>query len=95
MLRSLFIKNFGLIDLGEIHFEKGLNILTGETGAGKSIILDALMMVLGSRASLELIRTGASKAIVSGLFDIAELPKVIAYIEELAIPMEDDGSRCV
>ncbi len=92
MLRSLFIKNFGLIDLGEIHFEKGLNILTGETGAGKSIILDALMMVLGSRASLELIRTGASKAIVSGLFDIAELPKVIAYIEELAIPMEDDGS---
>lgn len=68
MLRELRIKNFAIIDNLTIDFTEGLNLLTGETGSGKSIIIEALEMVLGGRASREMIRTGEEKAVIEALF---------------------------
>jgi DNA repair protein RecN (Recombination protein N) len=70
MLKSLQIRNYALIEELSVPFSSGLVIITGETGAGKSIIVDALGLVLGERASSEAVRTGADKAIVEGLFDV-------------------------
>lgn len=81
MLRELSIKNFALIEELHISLDKGLNILTGETGAGKSIIIGAIGLILGERASSEVIRKGSDLCEVTGLFDIKEnirLKKVLA-----------------
>ncbi|RQW83519.1 MAG: DNA repair protein RecN, partial [Geobacter sp.] len=72
MLTDLIIKNFAIIDALHVSFRPGLNMLTGETGAGKSIIIDAVNLILGGRASSDLIRTGEDDAVVECLFDIAE-----------------------
>lgn len=72
MLRELHIKNLAIIDDVTVEFEEGLNILTGETGAGKSIIIDALCLALGERASGELVRSGEKEAVVSAFFDIPQ-----------------------
>ena len=77
MLDSLKINNFALIDELEINFSDGLTIITGETGAGKSIICDALMIALGERASSDLIRSGASKAIIEASFSKENSKKII------------------
>lgn len=71
MLKSLLIKNYALIEEISVEFSGGLSIITGETGAGKSILIDAMGLLLGERASTEMIRTGAEKAIVEGVFDVA------------------------
>lgn len=71
MLRSLHIRDYALIEELEVEFDSGLNIITGETGAGKSILLGALKLILGERASTEAVRTGAKKAVVEGVFDDA------------------------
>ncbi|MDD8016807.1 MAG: DNA repair protein RecN [Bacteroidota bacterium] len=70
MLKTLLIKNYALIEEISVEFSRGLTIITGETGAGKSILIDALGLLLGERASTEMIRTGAEKAIVEGVFDV-------------------------
>jgi len=70
MLKTLYVKNYALIDELSIDFASGLNILTGETGAGKSILLGALGLILGERASTENIRQGAGKAVVEGIFTV-------------------------
>ena len=72
MLKELSIKNFAIIDDLKIEFTKGLNLLTGETGSGKSIIIEALGIVLGGRGSKDLIRTGEDKAIIEALFFIGD-----------------------
>ena len=69
MLRFLRVRNFALIDQLELHFEDGFNLLSGETGAGKSIIVDALGLLAGSKASAEMVRTGESRAIVEAVFE--------------------------
>src|SRR6185369_975841 len=69
MLRFLRIRNFALIDQLELHFEEGFNLLSGETGAGKSIIVDALGLLAGSKASAEMVRSGESKAVVEAIFE--------------------------
>src|SRR5215468_6854502 len=69
MLREIGIKNFILIEGLRLEFDKGLNVLTGETGAGKSIILDALCLLLGDRFKSEQVRQGAERATVDGIFD--------------------------
>jgi DNA repair protein RecN (Recombination protein N) len=74
MLQTIKIKNFALIENAEIPFEPGLNIMSGETGAGKSIVLEAISLLLGGRANSEVIRSGADEAIVEGYFDTSELP---------------------
>lgn len=76
MLKHLTISNFTLIESVELSFSSGLTIITGETGAGKSIIVDALMLILGERASSDLVRSGSAKAIVEGRFDIVANPDI-------------------
>lgn len=70
MLKSLLIKNYALIEEISVEFSSGLTIITGETGAGKSILVDALGLLLGERASSDMIRSGTEKAIVEGIFDV-------------------------
>jgi DNA repair protein RecN (Recombination protein N) len=70
MLRFLRVRNFALIDQLELHFEDGFNLLSGETGAGKSILVDALGLLAGAKASSEMIRTGESKAVVEAIFEV-------------------------
>lgn len=82
MLKSLEIKDYALIDHIQIEFEKGLNIITGETGAGKSILIDAMSLLLGERASSEVVRKGTQKSIVEGIFEVEENKKVKALLEE-------------
>lgn len=71
MLKSLYIKNYALIDSLEIDFESGFSVITGETGAGKSIILGALSLILGQRADIKSIKEGEDKCIIEGIFDVA------------------------
>ncbi len=85
MIKSLYIKDFALIDELEVSFEEGLNILTGQTGAGKSIIVGALNMILGERADTEVIRQGTSKAIAEAIIEIGEYEEVNQLLEENAV----------
>lgn len=90
MLASLTVQNFAIIDNISIDFHKGLTVLTGETGAGKSLIIDAIGLLFGNRASASMIRLGASKAIVEGVFiDCGK--KVMSIIEEYGLDSLDDG----
>ena len=90
MLKSLTIRNYALIESVEIEFGSGLNILTGETGAGKSIIIDALSLILGDRASSDVVRKGADKAVVEGVFGIAENVTVKALLKQNEIELQED-----
>lgn len=83
MLETLNIRNIAIIDSAEIRFKSGLNILSGETGAGKSIVLEAISLILGGRADTQLIRTGCDEAVVEGLFDLADLPWMRERLERL------------
>lgn len=90
MLREIHIKNFALIDSLSLSFGGGLNILTGETGAGKSIVIGALGLVLGERASADLVRAGADRAVVEAVFDLCDAPPSVR--ERLASAgLDDDG----
>ena len=91
MLTRLYIENLALIDKTEIEFGLGLNVLTGETGAGKSIVIDSITAIIGGRLSKDLIRTGTEKAIVEGLFSIIDEEK-IKQLEEYGIDVEEDKS---
>ncbi len=90
MLKSLSIRNYALIESVDIEFESGLNILTGETGAGKSIIIDALSLILGDRSNAEVVRKGSEKAIVEGILGIAGNQKVKIILEQNEIDLQDD-----
>lgn len=90
MLKTLSIKNYALIDSAEIEFTSGLNIITGETGAGKTILIDALNLVLGDRASTETIRKGADKAVVEAVFGVATNKKVHAFLEHHELEGTED-----
>lgn len=90
MLTLLYIKNFALIEEAEIAFEKGLNIITGETGAGKSILIGALSLILGERASTDSIRTGAERAVIEGHFQIGKNIKLKKFLKEQELEIPDD-----
>lgn len=90
MLIKLFIGNFALIDKLEIEFGAGLNVLTGETGAGKSIIIDAVGVLMGGQALAEYIRTGEDKAIVEGVFAFNGSHKVMEVIDEFGLLPDED-----
>lgn len=92
MLRALYIRDYALIEELEVEFGSGLNILTGETGAGKSILIGALKMMLGERADTEMIRSGARKAVIEGIFDEADTPRIRALLEANAI---DSASQLI
>lgn len=91
MLKTLTVWNFALLEHVEINFDAGLNILTGETGAGKSILIDALGAVLGHRLSSDVIRTGADWLRVEAVFDISGEKRLHDLLEEQAIDDEDDS----
>lgn len=91
MIEKLFIKNYLIIKEAEINFSSGLNILTGETGAGKSIILDALGMILGERADYSLIRKDSDKMIIEGYFDFKDNKRVRALLKSLEIESENEN----
>lgn len=94
MLKSLSIQNIAVIEKAQIEFSKGLNVLTGETGAGKSIIIDSINAILGERTSRELVRSGCDNAFVSAYFEDVD-ESVNALLDELGIEREDDNSLVV
>ena len=89
MLLELNIRNIALIEKLRVEFGQGLNVLTGETGAGKSIVVDSVNLALGERADRELIRTGAEKASVQAVFDVSDNPKVLRLLDEFGLSDED------
>lgn len=90
MIKSLTIKDYILIDKIKIQFDSGLNIITGETGVGKSIIIDAMNLLIGEKASTDLIRSGAEKAIVEGVFDVSDNQNVINFLGENNYDISDE-----
>ena len=90
MLHSLSIRNFAIITRLDLEFGAGFNVLTGETGAGKSIIMDALSLILGGRAGAEMVRGGADKASIDAVFDVARSPELRNVITEMGFDLEDD-----
>lgn len=90
MLLEISIKNFAIIEEISLTFENGMTVLTGETGAGKSIIIDAMNLMLGARASLDVIRHGANKAEIEGLFSVGENPALTQILEENGIDVTEE-----
>lgn len=90
MIQELIIRNYALIDQLKVEFAPGLNILTGETGAGKSIVLEAIGLVLGERGSPDLVKSGCSQAVVEAAIDIAENPAISDLISDLGFVAEAD-----
>lgn len=90
MLKSLQISDYALIEKVYVEFEKGLNIITGETGAGKSILIDAMGLLLGERASVDIIRKGTNKAVVEGIFAILGNKKVKDILLNNNIDISDE-----
>ena len=89
MLKKLIVKNFAILEDIEINFYNGLTILTGETGAGKSLIIDSISLLLGERASIEMIRNGEDKATITGVFTTSNI-YLKAYLEKLGVTSNDE-----
>src|ERR1700726_4112436 len=89
VLVELRLENYAVIDNVAVEFAPGLNLLTGETGAGKSILIDALALLLGDKASPDVIRTGAERALISAVFEVERgAEKVVAQM------LESNGITC-
>ncbi|MBU3902669.1 MAG: AAA family ATPase, partial [Gammaproteobacteria bacterium] len=93
MLKHLLIRDFVIVDTLELDFSSGFTALTGETGAGKSILIDALSLALGERADSAMVRAGCDKADISAEFDIADLPQLKAWLREQEL--EGDDGICL
>lgn len=89
MIRTLSIRNFAIIDRLDLEFDAGFNVLTGETGAGKSIIMDALNLILGGRAGVEMVRTGTDRATIDAMFDLSRSPDLLQKLENLGFEIEE------
>ena len=90
MLVNMQVRDFAIVDKIAVEFEPGMSVLTGETGAGKSILVDALGLVLGERGNAQLVRNGAKRAEFSAEFDIACLPQVRSWLEEQSLDEDDE-----
>jgi DNA repair protein RecN (Recombination protein N) len=90
MLRTLYIKNYALIEELTVEFSTGLMIITGETGAGKSIIIDALSLILGARASTEVVRSGSERAVVEAMFQVAGNKRLKTLLTENELECPDE-----
>jgi DNA repair protein RecN (Recombination protein N) len=90
MLRELRVRNFAVIDAIEVEFEPGLNVLTGETGAGKSVLIDAILLVRGARAQADLIRSDADVATVEAVFEVDRRASVLAVLDDAGLPPPDE-----
>ncbi len=91
MLLSLHVKNLALIEEEEVSFSDGLNILTGETGAGKSIILGSVNLALGAKADKSIIRTGKDYALIEMIFQ-ADNDRQLERLRQMDLPVEEDGT---
>lgn len=92
MLTHIFIKNFAIVDTLEIDFTQGLSVLTGETGAGKSLWVDAINLALGQRADISWIRAGTDRSEITVTFDISSLPAAIKWLKDEAL---DHDNECI
>jgi DNA repair protein RecN (Recombination protein N) len=90
MLKSFEVKDYALIEHISVEFGSGLNIITGETGAGKSILIDAMSLLLGERASTEVVRKGAEKSFVEGIFDVKGNKRVKSLLEQNDVEFNDE-----
>src|SRR5450755_3908518 len=90
MLCELRIENFAIIDRLEVRFSPGFNVITGETGAGKSIIIDAVDLMLGGRGDTDFVRAGTEKATIEGVFSLPpkRVPAIKALLDEQGIEMD-------
>tara|TARA_Y100001960_G_scaffold333891_1_gene442000 strand:- start:35027 stop:36724 length:1698 start_codon:yes stop_codon:yes gene_type:complete len=95
MLKSLSVKDFALVEKMNLDFNKGMISLTGETGAGKSILLGAIGLLSGDKPKKTAVRSGTDQAIVSGVFDISYLPKVKAFLDERGLLDSDNENECI
>jgi DNA repair protein RecN (Recombination protein N) len=90
MLLELKVTNFAIIDSLDVHFEEGLNILSGETGAGKSVILKSLALLMGEKALADTVRAGSEQAVIEGSFDLGRRPDIPHLLEEMGIDTDED-----
>jgi DNA repair protein RecN (Recombination protein N) len=95
MLVELIVENYAVVEQARIRFQEGLNVLTGETGSGKSIVVDSLSLLLGARASAEMIRSGEAKARVSGIFALDCTPEIKALFADTGVEYEGDEELIV
>ncbi len=91
MISTLRVKDFGIIDELQVEFSDSFNVLTGETGAGKSILIKALSALLGGKLGTEMIRSGSERAEITGIFTLEDSHPIVADLEELGIPIEENG----
>ncbi len=95
MLLELIVENYAVVERAHIRFHEGLNILTGETGSGKSLVVDSLGLLLGARASADMIRSGAAKARVSGIFSLDRTPDVEVLLSEAGMERDEEEELIV
>jgi DNA repair protein RecN (Recombination protein N) len=95
MLLELIVENYAVVEQARIRFQEGLNVLTGETGSGKSIVVDSLSLLLGARAYTEMIRSGESRARVSGIFALEPTAEIVALLNEAGIEFDGDEELIV
>ncbi len=95
MLLELLVENYAVVEQARIRFHAGLNVLTGETGSGKSIVVDSLGLLLGARASAEMVRTGQTRARVSGIFSVDASPELAALLTEAGIDQNSEDELIV
>ena len=89
MLTHLRVRDYAVLDDVSVELGAGLSALSGETGAGKSLLVGALSLLLGERATAEVVRAGAERAVVEGVFDVHDRPELIARLDELGVVPED------
>src|SRR5215469_10062268 len=89
MLLELVVENYAVVERLRVHFHAGLNLLTGETGSGKSILVDAVGLLLGGRASADMIRTNEARARIGGIFDVRGHARLIRMLEPAGLEAED------
>src|SRR5262252_5806418 len=89
MLLELVVENYAVIERLRVNFHSGLNLLTGETGSGKSIVVDALGLLLGGRASAEMVRTGESRSRIAGIFDVRNHSGIRRLLEPVGLEVEE------
>ena len=95
MLLELLVENYAVVEQARIRLSPGLTVLTGETGSGKSIVVDSFNLLLGARASAEMIRTGATKARVSGIFSVHQSPELQSLLDEAGINTEPGDEELI